>query len=213
MKKSQLVQIVKEQLSKSHTINEDLDAIMDKFIQTDDSTELKAYIRSLPDRARTKLAKMFKIELDEEVGYSKYAPGGTTKGGTTDDFRNILTAIAKGDHKEGDPVRGNKILDKANPENVARITRGEKPIYEQELQQATRQQAIEYVKNNDAKQYSIDQSRGVAQRFLNKQDAIDALSNSNYDNYEIMRFGDMIRVYIPIDAKFTDMVRSMGRLD
>jgi hypothetical protein len=57
---------------------------------------------------------------------------GQTKGGTTDDFRNILTAIAKGRPEEGDPVRGNKILDKANPDNVARITRGEKPIYESE---------------------------------------------------------------------------------
>jgi hypothetical protein len=63
---------------------------------------------------------------------------GKTKGGTTDDFRNILTAIAKQgqdsdkDSEEAKARRGNAILDKANPDNVARIIRGEKPIYEAE---------------------------------------------------------------------------------
>lgn len=32
---------------------------------------------------------------------------------------------------EGDPEKGNAILDKANPDNVDRITRGEDPIYEE----------------------------------------------------------------------------------
>lgn len=136
MKRSQLVKLVKEELNKKQTVNENLDDILSRFIQTDDSSELKAYIKGLPDMARNKLAKIFKIELDEEVGYSKYAPGGTTKGGTTKDFMNILTKIAKGkaDKYQGDPQRGNKILDKANPENVARISRGEEPIYEGEDQ-------------------------------------------------------------------------------
>lgn len=31
----------------------------------------------------------------------------------------------------GDPKKGNKVLDKANPENVAKILKGEKPIYEE----------------------------------------------------------------------------------
>ena len=74
-----------------------------------------------------KRSQLKQIILEVMKGYSPQV--GQTKGGTTDDFRNILTTIAKGRH-EGDPVRGNKILDKANPENVARITRGEKPIYE-----------------------------------------------------------------------------------
>lgn len=77
---------------------------------------------------KSKLRQLVK----EAIGYSKYTPGGTTKGGTTDDFRNILTAIAKDRPEEGDPVRGNKILDRANPDNVDRITRGEEPIYEGE---------------------------------------------------------------------------------
>ena len=59
--------------------------------------------------------------VKEAIGYSKYAPGGITKGGTTDDFRTILTAIAKGRPEEdekyqGDPVKGNKILDRGNPD-------------------------------------------------------------------------------------------------
>ena len=74
---------------------------------------------------RTKKKTMKKSQLRELIlkeitGYSKYAPGGTTKGGTTDDFRTILTAIAKDRPEEeekyqGDPERGNKILDRGNP--------------------------------------------------------------------------------------------------
>jgi hypothetical protein len=83
---------------------------------------------------KTELKQAIKEIIQEELkGYSQYAPGGVTKGGTTDDFRQILTRIAKGSEKyKGDPERGNKILDKANPDNVARILRGEKPVYEGE---------------------------------------------------------------------------------
>ena len=84
---------------------------------------------------KMKRSELRKVIVEAMKGYSKYAQGGETKGGTTDDFRNILTAIAKGRSQEGDPVRGNKILDKANPENVARISRGEKPIYEEGAEQ------------------------------------------------------------------------------
>jgi hypothetical protein len=77
---------------------------------------------------------MKKSELRELIreaigGYSKYL--GKTKGGTSDEFMQILTKIAKGEDKyEGDPEKGNKILDKANPDNVDRISRGEDPVYE-----------------------------------------------------------------------------------
>jgi hypothetical protein len=77
---------------------------------------------------KSQLVKIIKEELQ---GYSKYL--GKTKGGTSDEFMQILTKIAKGEDKyEGDPHKGNKILDKANPENVAKILRGEKPMYEGE---------------------------------------------------------------------------------
>jgi len=89
---------------------------------------------------RTKKKTMKKSQLRQLIleaiqGYSKYAPGGVTKGGTTDDFRTILTRIAKG---EDQVARGNAILDKANPENVDKITRGEEPVYEEnDLQKYT----------------------------------------------------------------------------
>lgn len=56
----------------------------------------------------------------EVVGHSKYAPGGTTKGGTTDDFRNILTEIVndrpeQSGKYQGDPINGHKILNRGNP--------------------------------------------------------------------------------------------------
>ena len=78
---------------------------------------------------RSQLVNIIKEELQ---GYSKYI--GKTKGGTPDEFMQILTKIAKGEDEkyEGDPQRGNAILDKANPDNVDRITRGEDPIYEGE---------------------------------------------------------------------------------
>lgn len=78
---------------------------------------------------RSQLAEIIREELQ---GYSKYI--GKTKGGTPEEFMQILTAIAKGtdsDEYEGDAERGNAILDKANPDNVDRIIRGEDPIYEE----------------------------------------------------------------------------------
>ena len=82
-----------------------------------------------------KKSELKRLVLEALQGYSKYAPGGVTKGGTTDDFRNILTTIARTvpseeDSEEEKARRGNAILDKANPKNVDRIIRGEEPIYE-----------------------------------------------------------------------------------
>lgn len=79
---------------------------------------------------KSQLVELIKEELQ---GYSKYL--GKTKGGTSDEFMRILTKIAKGEDGEkyqGDAERGNAILDKANQDNVDRITRGEDPIYEGE---------------------------------------------------------------------------------
>lgn len=78
---------------------------------------------------RSQLAEIIREELQ---GYSKYI--GKTKGGTPEEFMQILTKIAKGvdsEKYEGDPEKGNAILDKANPDNVDRISRGEDPIYEE----------------------------------------------------------------------------------
>ena len=51
-----------------------------------------------------KKSELKRIIQEELKGYSKYAPGGETKGGTTDDFRNILTTIAKQGTEEKEPV-------------------------------------------------------------------------------------------------------------
>ena len=47
-----------------------------------------------------KKSELKRIIQEELKGYSKFAPGGETKGVTTDDFRNILTTIAKSVPKE-----------------------------------------------------------------------------------------------------------------
>ena len=51
-----------------------------------------------------KKSELKRIIQEELKGYSKYAPGGETKGGTTDDFRNILTTIAKQGTEEKESV-------------------------------------------------------------------------------------------------------------
>jgi hypothetical protein len=52
-----------------------------------------------------KKSELKRIIQEELKGYSKYAPGGETKGGTTDDFRNILTTIAKQGTEEETPMK------------------------------------------------------------------------------------------------------------
>ena len=74
-----------------------------------------------------KRSELREIIREALQGYSKYT--GTTQGGTSADFMKILTAIAKGEKSQVD--RGNDVLDKANPDNVAKILKGEKPVYEE----------------------------------------------------------------------------------
>lgn len=80
-----------------------------------------------------KRSQLREIILEAMKGYSKYYPGGETTGGTSDEFGTILRNIALSVPEKGDAVKGNAILDKANPENVSRITRGEDPVYEESL--------------------------------------------------------------------------------
>lgn len=77
---------------------------------------------------KNKLKEIIKEVLLEEKGYSKYIPGGKTDGLTSKTLNQILLNIAKSEEPyEGDPERGNKILDTADQENVDRILRGEEP--------------------------------------------------------------------------------------
>ena len=83
------------------------------------------------------LRNIIKEVLKEEKGYSRYVDGGTTKGLTKDTLDKILLRIANGDAEvtedEDQVARGNKVLDRADPENVARILRGEEPVYNEEV--------------------------------------------------------------------------------
>ena len=85
-----------------------------------------------------KKSQLREIILEELKGYTKNPRTGeieTTQGGTSADFRNILTRIAKGDSEEERAKRGHAVLDKANPEKVAQILRGEKPVYNEGQEQ------------------------------------------------------------------------------
>jgi hypothetical protein len=78
---------------------------------------------------KSKLKEIIKESLIEG-GYSKYYPGGKTPGLTSDVLNKILTKIAQGKEEkyEGDPERGNKILDTADQENIDRILRGDDEV-------------------------------------------------------------------------------------
>lgn len=157
--------------------------------------------------------------VKEAMGYSKYAPGGTTKGGTTADFRKILTAIAtqrpeEGDSEEERARRGHAILDKANPENVARITRGEEPIYEGEGKTYSKNDAISYIENNrGAKYYKIATGRGTVQKLTDAARAMEAVQDSPITQFELDTHGDTIQFSAPYDKKQGQAVRAMGGLD
>lgn len=86
------------------------------------------------ENRKMKKSQLREIILEEikKVGYSKYAPGGTTSGGTTTDFGTILKNIALGKDQQ---TRGNDALDRADQEKVAQILRGEKPVYNEGQEQ------------------------------------------------------------------------------
>lgn len=90
------------------------------------------------ENKKMKKSQLREIILQEIKGYTKNPKTGeieTTQGGTSADFRSILTRIAKGDSEEEKAKRGHAILDKANPEKVAQILRGEKPVYNEGQEQ------------------------------------------------------------------------------
>tara|TARA_R110000782_G_scaffold270331_1_gene370380 strand:+ start:545 stop:979 length:435 start_codon:yes stop_codon:yes gene_type:complete len=86
---------------------------------------------------KSELKEIIKSVVSEELkGYTKDPETGkfvATKGGTSKEYRDILTRMAKTTEAyKGDPDKGDSILDKADPKNVDRISRGEKPVYEYE---------------------------------------------------------------------------------
>ena len=158
-----------------------------------------------------KRSELREIVLEAMKGYSPQV--GQTKGGTTDDFRNILTAIAKG-RPEGDPVRGNAILDKANPDNVARISRGEKPVYEGDRKLYSKEEVIDYIENNPpVKYYKIGVSKESSRVINDPAEAIQVVQDSPISQFELDTYGQVIQFSAPFDAGHAAAVRGMGSLD
>ena len=92
-------------------------------------------LEKILENIHMKRSELVKVVKEVMQGHSPQI--GKTQGGTSDDFMKILTTIAKQGQTEDDSeeeraARGNAILDKANQENIDRITKGEKPVYEGE---------------------------------------------------------------------------------
>jgi hypothetical protein len=178
-----------------------------------------------------KKSQLVKLVREQLQGYSKYI--GKTKGGTPDEFMQILTAIAKGTDQEkyeGDAERGNAILDKANPDNVTRITRGEDPIYEGEGATMDLQQLIDYIKElspevqlwvptlypggfgkDQQTRRTVDQAVEALTGVLDSPDHNETQFKLTQDSPTFKSFSVVIS---PEElARRTAMVRSMGSLD
>ena len=163
-----------------------------------------------------KKSELKKIIQEELKGYSKYYPGGQTKGGTSDEFGTILRNVALGTPERGDAENGHKVLDKADPKNVDRILRGEKPVYEEEGQDKfySKEEVIDYIKNHPpVKYYRIGVSKGVSQTIQDAEKAIEVVRQSPINQFELSAQGDVIAFNTPFDQKHADLVRSMGSLD
>ena len=173
---------------------------------------------------KSQLAEIIREELQ---GYSQYI--GKTKGGTPEEFMQILTAIANGTEK-GDAKRGNAILDKANPQNVDRITRGEDPIYEGEGNTMDLQQLIDYIKELSPEVqlwvptiypggFGKDQQtrRTVDQAVQGLTDVLDN-PDHNETQFELTQDSPTFKSFSVVISpeeleRRTAMVRSMGPLD
>jgi len=85
---------------------------------------------------RSQLKQIIKEIILEDKGYSNFVPGKETSGLDKKTLDNILLRIAKGERpseEEHSAARGNRILDKADPENVKRILGGDEVGRMQEL--------------------------------------------------------------------------------
>jgi hypothetical protein len=156
-----------------------------------------------------------------------------------DTFDSVkLSAILKGivdrdseeEKYEGDAERGNAILDKANPENVDRITRGEDPIYEGEGDTMDLQQLIDYIKELSPEVqlwvptlypggFGKDQQtrRTVDQAVQSLTDVLDS-PDHNQEMFKLTQDSPTFKSFSVIVSpeeleRRTAMVRSMGSLD
>ena len=154
---------------------------------------------------KSQLAELIREELQ---GYSKYLV--KTKGGTSDEFMRILTKIAKGEGEQnyqGDAERGNAILDKANPDNVDRITRGEDPIYEEasniesvEISYAYPGNRLYSIRINGAKVFEKEQ----AIQTIKDLTGLEVPQRAYFDDPEVLAIIDALKAK-GIDAKSSEM--------
>lgn len=103
---------------------------------------------------RSQLKQIIKEIILEDKGYSNFVPGKETSGLDKKTLDNILLRIAKGERpseEEHSAARGNRILDKADPENVKRILGDDEVGRMQEL--AGIQQEIKVNNPMDIKTY------------------------------------------------------------
>ena len=176
------------------------------------------YVAPVTDTKKMKKSELKRIIQEELKGYSKYYPGGQAKGGTSDEFGTILRNIALGTPERGDGENGHKVLDKADPKNVDRILRGEKPVYEEEGEEKkfySKEEVIDYIKNHPpVKYYRIGVGQGVSRDLRDDAEAaIELVKKSGVNKYKLSRYGQVIQFSLPFDEKHGDLVRSMGSLD
>jgi len=155
---------------------------------------------------KSELRRVIKEELNK-VGYSNYKAGGKTTGSDSD-FNEILWNLV---HAKDQETRGNDVLDRANPENVDRITRGEEPIYEGEGKLYSKQEAAAYIqKTPPTKYYKIGVSQGTQQTCKTAEEAIETLKQSPVKQFELDTYGDVISFSAPYSEKQGAAVRGMG---
>lgn len=136
---------------------------------------------------RSQLKQIIKEVLLEEKGYSKFAPGGTTSGLSQETLEQILLKIAQQgaesedieEKYEGDPERGNKILDTADQENVDKIIRGEDPYVSRMQDLAGIKNEIKIEKPNRLLRYKKE-SIDIFEK-IKKEDKIDG--EDGLDNF------------------------------
>jgi hypothetical protein len=147
-----------------------------------------------------KKSELKRIIQEEMKGYSKYYPGGETKGGTSDEFGTILRNIALGVPDE-DSEEDN------TPKDQESIYEGDRKLYSKE-------EAIDYIKNNPpVKYYKIGVSQGTSQQATSIDNAVEIVRQSPITQFELDTYGQVIQFSAPFDQKHADLVRSMGSLD
>ena len=130
----------------------------------------------------------------------------------------------------GDPKKGNKVLDKANPENVSKILKGEKPVYEAEGDTMNLTQLIDYIKDlspdtqlwvptifpggfgkDQTTRRTVEQAVKELTDVLGSKDHNQTQFKLSQDNPKFKSFSVIIS---PEEMKRReDMIRSMGSLD